>query len=315
VLGGSADQALTLYAGNAATGTLEPIKRSLSVELESEWIAKGTYLEFPSGESDSSRGYYYPPCNPITRGPDQHAPPLIVMCHGGPTASASPVLDLRIQFWTSRGFAVLDVDYRGSTGYGRHYRRALYGKWGVADVEDCVNGSRFLCQQGLADPDRLLIRGSSAGGYLVLCAAAFHEQFSAGASYYGIGDLESLFGDTHKFESHYDRSLLGDGNLDWLCQQRSPARHVESIHMPLIMFQGLDDKVVPPAQSENMFSLLEKNGVPVAYLAFEGEGHGFRKARTIADSLQSELAFYCRILGISPAGSLPEVAIKNFPAS
>ncbi|MCJ7557011.1 MAG: prolyl oligopeptidase family serine peptidase [Gammaproteobacteria bacterium] len=315
VLGGSPDQALTLYAGNAETSELEAIKCSVSLELESEWVSRGTYLEFPSGDGDLSRGYYYPPWNPNTQGPDQQAPPLIVMCHGGPTAGASPVLDLRIQFWTSRGFAVLDVDYRGSTGYGRHYRRALYGKWGVADVEDCVSGSRFLCQQGLADPKRLLIRGSSAGGYLVLCAAAFHEQFSAGASYYGIGDLESLFADTHKFESRYDRSLLGDGDLNRLCAQRSPARHAESIHMPLIMFQGLDDKVVPPAQSENMFRILKAKGVPVAYLTFEGEGHGFRKARTIADSLQSELAFYCRILGISPAGSLPEVAINNFPGS
>ncbi len=315
VLGGSPDQVLTLYAGDAATGRLEPVTRSLSLELESGWVSRAAYLEFPTVAGELSRGYYYPPCNPHTRGPDKQTPPLIVMCHGGPTACASPVLDLRIQFWTSRGFAVFDVDYRGSTGYGRPYRRALYGKWGVADVEDCVRGSRFLCQQGLADPGRLLIRGSSAGGYLVLCAAAFHGEFSAGASYYGIGDLESLFGDTHKFESRYDRSLLGDGDFNQLCEQRSPARHADSIHMPLIMFQGLDDKVVPPAQSENMFRILKTKGVPVAYLTFEGEGHGFRKALTIADSLQSELAFYCRILGISAAGSLPEVAIQNFPTS
>ena len=314
LLGGSPSRANTLYCCEPDGTRLEILKQSVALELDDAWISQPSYIEFPTSDGQGSRGYHYPPQNPMASGPDGELPPLIIVCHGGPTAGTSTAMDLRIQFWTSRGFAVFDVDYRGSTGYGRPYRRALYGKWGVADVEDCVYGSRYLCEMGLADPKRLLIRGSSAGGYLVLCAAAFHRQFSAGASYYGIGDLQSLLEDTHKFESRYDNTLLGGGNVNEIIAQRSPARHAEDVRMPLILFQGLNDKVVPPEQSENMYNILLKQGLPVAYLAFEGEGHGFRNAQTIATSLQSELAFYGRILGIAVAGDLPEVAIQNLPA-
>lgn len=315
ILGGSPARPNALYCCEPDGGSLETLKQSVAREIDKKWISQPRYLEFPTSDGQQSRGYYYPPRNPLAQGPDGELPPLIIVCHGGPTAGTSTAMDLRIQFWTSRGFAVFDVDYRGSTGYGRPYRRALYGKWGIADVEDCVHGSRFLCEKGLADPQRLLIRGSSAGGYLVLCAAAFHKQFSAGASYYGIGELQSLLEHTHKFESRYDHTLLGGDDVNEIIAQRSPARHAKDICMPLILFQGLNDKVVPPEQSENMYRILLEQGLPVAYLAFEGEGHGFRNAQTIATSLQSELAFYGRILGIAVAGELPAVAIQNLPTN
>lgn len=314
LLGGSPARANALYCCEPDGAGLEVLKQSVALEIDDGWISQPRYLEFPTSDGQLSRGYYYQPKNPLARSPDGELPPLVIVCHGGPTAGTSTAMDLRIQYWTSRGFAVFDVDYRGSTGYGRPYRRALYGKWGVADVEDCVYGSRYLCEQGLADPKRLLIRGSSAGGYLVLCAAAFHRQFSAGASYYGIGDLQSLLEHTHKFESRYDNTLLGGGDVNEIIAQRSPARHAEDVRMPLILFQGLNDKVVPPEQSENMYQVLLRQGLPVAYMAFEGEGHGFRNADTIATSLQSELAFYGRILGITVSGELPGVAIQNLPA-
>ncbi len=314
LLGGSPAQSNALYCCEPDGSRPETLRQSVTLDLDHAWISQPRYIEFPTSDGQLSRGYHYPPKNPLAQGLDGELPPLIIICHGGPTAGTSTAMDLRIQFWTSRGFAVFDVDYRGSTGYGRPYRRALYGNWGVADVEDCVYGSRALCEMGLADPKRLLIRGSSAGGYLVLCAAAFHRQFSAGASYYGIGELQSLLEHTHKFESRYDSTLLGGGNVNEIIAQRSPARHAENIRMPLILFQGLNDKVVPPEQSENMYKLLLKQGLPVAYLSFEGEGHGFRNSQTIATSLQSELAFYGRILGIAVAGELPEVAIHNLPA-
>lgn len=312
-LGGSPGQPMALAAAPAGEPTLQLIRHSVSSPLAPDWISQPRYLEFPSAGGSKARGFYYPPTNPGCRPMPGESPPLIIIAHGGPTGATSTIMDLRIQFWTSRGFAVFDVDYRGSTGYGRHYRRSLYGHWGVADVEDCVHGARHLCQQGLADPDRLIIRGSSAGGYLVLCAAAFHDQFRAGASYYGIGELQSLFEHTHKFESRYDRSLLGEGELSELFASRSPARHAEKINTPLIFFQGLDDKVVPPDQSENMYRILRDHGLPVAYLPFDGEGHGFRAAETIAVSLMSELAFYARILGLSPAEPLPTIPLANPP--
>ena len=313
ILGGSTAQANTLYCCKPDGSELETLKQSVATELDDEWISRPRYLEFPTSDGQISRGYHYPPSNPLAHGLDGELPPLIIICHGGPTAGTSTVMDLRIQFWTSRGFAVFDVDYRGSTGYGRPYRRALYGKWGIADVEDCVHASRYLCEEGLADPRRLLIRGNSAGGYLVLCAAAFHRQFTAGASYYGIGELKSLLEQTHKFESRYDHTLLGGSDVNEIIAQRSPARHAEDIRMALILFQGLNDKIVPPEQSENMYNILLKKGLPVSYLSFEGEGHGFRNGQTIATCLKSELAFYGRILGIAVSGELPQVAIQNLP--
>ena len=235
-----------------------------------------------------------------------------MVSHGGPTGATSTTLDLRIQFWTSRGFAVLDVDYRGSTGYGRAYRDRLAGAWGLADVEDCVNGARHLAAAGLVDGDRLAIRGGSAGGYTTLCALVFHDVFKAGASFYGISDLEALARDTHKFESRYLDGLIGP----WPEQagryrRRSPIHSAAQLSCPVIFFQGLDDKVVPPNQAERMVQVLRERGLPVAYLAFEGEQHGFRRAETIETTLQAELTFYGRVFGFRPAGELPALEIDN----
>jgi dipeptidyl aminopeptidase/acylaminoacyl peptidase len=242
------------------------------------------------------------------------APPVIVKCHGGPTGATSPAFDAKIQFWTTRGFAVLDVNYRGSTGFGRDYRESLYGRWGEADVEDCVAGVRFLAQQGLADPEAAFISGGSAGGYSVLCALAFTDAFRAGASYYGIGDLGALFGNTHKFESQYDLWLIGnpeDPATRRLFDERSPLKHADRIRCPVIFFQGGEDKVVPPEQSRSMYAALRQRGIPTAYLEFPEEGHGFRRAENIKAALEAELAFYCRVLGVKPAGDVPALDLGS----
>jgi dipeptidyl aminopeptidase/acylaminoacyl peptidase len=235
-----------------------------------------------------------------------------VRSHGGPTAAAGPALNLGIQFWTSRGFAVLDVNYRGSTGYGRLYRRALYGRWGEADVEDCVRGAEHLVAEGLADPERLLIRGSSAGGFTVLAALTFHDRFRAGASLYGIGDLEALAADTHKFESRYLDSLVGPWpEARAAYRARSPVHHVEGLAAPVIFFQGLQDRVVPPAQAEAMVAALRAKGLPVAYVTFPDERHGFKRAENIQRALEAELYFYGRVLGFTPADDLEPVPVDN----
>ena len=218
-------------------------------------------------------------------------------------------------YWTSRGFAVLDLNYRGSTGFGREYRRALYGQWGIADVEDAVAGAAWLAEQGLADPARLIIRGGSAGGYTTLAALAFHDGFSAGASHFGISDIEALARDTHKFESRYLDQLIGPypERAD-LYRERSPINHLEGFTAPLLLLQGLDDPVVPPNQSEMIFEALKSKGVPTAYRAFEGEADGFRKAQNQIRALEAELYFYSRVLGFETAQPLPELTIEGLPA-
>jgi dipeptidyl aminopeptidase/acylaminoacyl peptidase len=239
-------------------------------------------------------------------------PPLLVMSHGGPTSAASSALNLKIQYWTSRGFAVLDVNYRGSTGFGRAYREKLNGRWGVADVEDCVNGARFLVRQGRVDERRLAIRGGSAGGYTTLCALVFHDVFRAAAVYYGVSDLEALTRETHKFEAHYLDRLIGPyPETRELYRERSPIHHVGRLSCPVIFFQGLDDKVVPPDQTERMVEVLRRKRVPVAYVPFEGEAHGFRRAENIARALEAELYFYLRVFGLVPGEKLSPVAIEN----
>jgi dipeptidyl aminopeptidase/acylaminoacyl peptidase len=222
------------------------------------------------------------------------------------------VFSLRVQYWTSRGFAVLDVNYGGSTGYGREYRRRLNGSWGIVDVEDCVNGARYLVDGGRVDGERLAITGGSAGGYTTLAALAFHDTFSAGASHYGVSDLEALAKDTHKFESRYLDGLIGPyPERRDVYAERSPIHHLDGLSCPLILFQGLEDEIVPPNQAEMMVEALRAKGVPVAYLAFEGEQHGFRRGENIKRSLEAELYFYGRIFGFSPADGIEPVPIAN----
>ena len=231
--------------------------------------------------------------------PAGERPPLLVLTHGGPTGASSDVLDSKVQFWTSRGFAVLDINYSGSTGYGRAYRERLNGQWGIADVTDAVGGAEAMVAAGKADPARLAIRGGSAGGYTTLAALTFHHTFKAGASYYGISDLEVLQQDTHKFESRYNESLIGPyPAAREVYVARSPIHFTDRLSCPIILFQGLDDKVVPPNQSEMMAAALRKKGLKVKYVTFEGEQHGFRKAENIIRALEEELAFYRDVFGV-----------------
>jgi dipeptidyl aminopeptidase/acylaminoacyl peptidase len=234
------------------------------------------------------------------------------MVHGGPTAAARHSLHLPVRYWTSRGIAVVDVDYRGSTGYGRQYRRALDGRWGIADVEDAIAAARHLTDRGEVDGDRLLVRGGSAGGYTVLCALTFHDAFSAGASHYGVADLEALVRDTHKFESRYCDRLIGPyPERQDLYYERSPIHFTNRLECPVILFQGLEDQVVPPSQAEQMAAALRAKGLPVAYVPFEGEQHGFRKAENIKRALDAEFYFYARVFGYQPADPIEPVAIEN----
>ena len=271
-------------------------------------ISVPTAVSYPSANGRTAHAFHYPPRNDSWRAPEGERPPLIVIGHGGPTSMTMSTLRLAVQFWTSRGFAVLDVNYGGSTGYGRAYRELLSGQWGVVDVEDCVAGARWLAAHGLADPGRLAIRGASAGGFTTLAALAFHDVFKAGASYFGVGDLRALDEDTHKFESRYSHDLLGPiETRDVLYRERSPIHHVQRMSCPVIFFQGLDDKVVLPAQAESMAAALRAKGVPVAYLPFEGEGHGFRKKETLQRSLEAELSFYAQVFGFEPADPVEKV--------
>ena len=237
---------------------------------------------------------------------------MLLKSHGGPTAATSNALDLEIQFWTSRGFAVVDVNYGGSTGYGREYRRRLERNWGVVDVDDCVNAARHLAAQGLVDEKQLAIDGGSAGGYTTLAALTFRDIFSAGASYYGVSDLETLARDTHKFESRYLDTLVGPYPEEAaVYRERSPINFTERLSRPIILLQGLEDRIVPPDQAEAMFDAVRAKGIPTAYLAFAGEQHGFRQAGNIKRALEAELYFFCRVFGFEPADAIEPVDIEN----
>ncbi len=279
----------------------------------SEWYSVPVPVAFPTvGESAVAHALFYPPRSPAASGPHDELPPLIVQIHGGPTSCARPQLQLGVQYWTSRGFGVVDVNYRGSTGYGRVFRRMLDGAWGVADVQDCAEAAGWLAERGEVDGDRLVIHGGSAGGYTTLCALAFTDRFSAGTSSYGVADLEALARDTHKFESRYLDALVGPypSRRD-LYIERSPIHHVDALDRPLLVLQGLEDEVVPPNQSEMIVDALRQRGVPVAYLAFAGEQHGFRQAETIKRALEAELFFYARVLGFDPPAEIGPVEIQN----
>ncbi|MCZ7571637.1 MAG: S9 family peptidase [Ardenticatenaceae bacterium] len=313
-LAGSPVEALSIVQLDLATGQFEVLRRASEVTIDSGYLSIPEAIEFPTENGLTAHAFYYPPANRGYVAPEGERPPLLVMSHGGPTSATTGTLDLETQYWTSRGIAVLDVNYGGSTGYGRAYRERLNDRWGVVDLDDSVNGARFLAERGEVDGNRLAIRGGSAGGYTTLCALTFRDLFAAGASYFGVSDLEALAKETHKFESRYLDRLIGPyPERRDLYQERSPINFVERLACPVIFFQGLEDEVVPPAQAETMVAALRTKGVPVAYLPFEGEQHGFRRAENIKRSLDAELYFYSKIFGFEPAEPVEPVPIDNLP--
>ena len=292
--GGSATTPSSIVRLNLAPGKAEVLKQAIVTDPETaRYFSAVKPIEFPTEHNRTAYGLFYPARNPDYEAPGGEKPPLLVKVHGGPTSAASSVLDLRTQYWTSRGIAVLDVNYGGSTGYGREYRERLDGQWGIVDVEDSVYGARHLAAEGLVDGGRCVITGGSAGGFTVLAAMAFHDFFRGGASHYGVSDLAALQQDTHKFEARYNDSLIGPypERAD-LYRERSPISHVDRINAPVIFFQGDEDVVVPPSQTELMVEALRRKGIPVGYLLFSGEQHGFRKAGNIKRALDAELYFY-----------------------
>ena len=315
LLGGGPTTPEQLVTLDLRSGRQTVIRASSSVAFDPALVSKGEPISFPTTGGLIAHANYYAPTNPAHVPRDGELPPLIVMSHGGPTSSATASFSWNIQFWTSRGFAVVDVNYGGSSGYGRAYRQRLNGQWGVVDVDDAVNAARSLVERKAVDGDRVAIRGGSAGGYTTLSALAFRDFFKAGASHYGIGDLESLARDTHKFESRYLDTLIGPypARRD-LYVQRSPIHHTDRLSAPMILFQGSEDKAVPPNQAEAMYEAVRAKGLAVAYILFEGEGHGFRRAENIARAMEAELYFYGKIFGFTPADSIAPVTIDNLPA-
>jgi len=310
--GASPTQATALVVFDLATGQQTILKRASAIEIDPGYLSTPQPIEFPTTGGLTAYGIFYPPHNQDYTAPEGEKPPLLVLSHGGPTGATSSALKLGVQYWTSRGFAVLDVNYGGSAGYGRAYRERLNDQWGIVDVDDCANSARYLAEQGLVDPARLAIRGGSAGGYTTLCALTFRDVFHAGASHYGVSDLEGLATDTHKFESRYLDGLIGPyPERRDLYEARSPIHHIAKLNCPVIFFQGLEDKVVPPSQAETMVEALRTKGIPVAYLPFEGEQHGFRRAENIKRALDAELYFYGRIFGFELADPVEPVEIEN----
>jgi len=312
-VGASPSHAPAVARSDLVTGATEIVRSSSSLKLDGRDISIPEAIEFPTEGGVTAHAFYYPPRNAEYHALPSERPPLIVISHGGPTTQTKAVLDLQVQFWTSRGFAVVDVNYGGSTGYGREYRQRLNWHWGIVDVDDNINAARYLVEQGTADPDRLIIRGGSAGGYTTLAALTFHpEVFRAGASYYGVSDVEALAKDTHKFESRYLDTLIGAyPEAKEVYRERSPIHFIDRLSCALIVFQGLEDKVVPPDQSQRMADAVQEKGLPVAYLAFQGEQHGFRRAETIIRCLEAELYFYGAVFTFTPAGPLTPIQIDN----
>jgi len=311
-LAGSPSEPLSVVRLDLETGRHEVLRRSTTLAVGPEYLSTPEPIEFPSTDGRTTHGLFYPPKNPDFFAPEAERPPLVVMIHGGPTSMVSTALRLNIQYYTSRGIAVLDVNYGGSTGYGRAYRERLYGEWGVVDVDDCCFGAAALAAEERVDGKRLAIRGGSAGGYTTLACLAFRKVFAAGASHYGISDCEILAQDTHKFESRYLDTLIGPyPERRDLYVERSPLHHLGGLDRPVIFFQGLDDEVVPPNQAKILFDALRRRGVVTAYVPFEGEQHGFRKAENICRALEGELYFFARVLGFEPADLIPPVPIEN----
>lgn len=311
-LAGSATQSSAIIQMDLPRQQLTVLRRSSSLGIDSGYLSKPQSIAFPTENGLISYAFFYPPQNQDFLAPTTEKPPLVVKSHGGPTSAASSTFNLKIQYWTSRGFAFLDVNYGGSTGYGREYRQRLNGQWGIVDVDDCVNGAKYLAQQGIVDAERLAIAGGSAGGYTTLCALTFRNVFQAGASYYGVSDLEALVTDTHKFEARYLDRLIGPyPERKDLYQARSPIHFTEQLSCPVIFFQGLEDKIVPPNQAEMMVTALKAKGLPVAYVTYEGEQHGFRRAENIKRTLDGEFYFYSRVFGFELAEDVEPVPIEN----
>jgi dipeptidyl aminopeptidase/acylaminoacyl peptidase len=312
-LGGAPTEFPALVRLDLASHRTEVLRRSSELVLDPGYISVPRAIEFPTEGGLTAHAFFYPPHNHDYAAPRGERPPLLVMSHGGPTGATAAVLDPEKLYWTSRGFAVLDVNYGGSTGYGRAYRQRLNGQWGVVDVNDCANGARELARRGEVDGDRLAITGGSAGGYTTLCALTFRDDFRAGASHFGISDLEVFAKDTHKFESRYLDRLIGPyPERKDLYQERSPINFTNRLECPVILFQGLEDKVVPPNQAQLMVDALRTKQLPVAYVAFEGEQHGFRKAENIKRALDGEFYFYQKYLLGFPV-ELPDW-IQDFPS-
>jgi dipeptidyl aminopeptidase/acylaminoacyl peptidase len=310
--GGSPSQPAAVVRLDLKTNGIEILRRATELEIDEGYISIPQAIEFPTTGGLTAHAFYYAPRNRDFTAPAGELPPLLVKSHGGPTSATTTGFSLSIQYWTSRGIAVLDVNYGGSTGYGRAYRERLKDRWGIVDVDDCVNGARYLVERGLVDAARCAIDGGSAGGYTTLCALTFHDTFKAGASHFGVSDLEALAKETHKFESRYLDGLIGPypERAD-LYRERSPIYHTAQLSCPAIFFQGLEDKVVPPNQAEMMVEALRQKGLPVAYVAFEGEQHGFRKAENIKRALDGELYFYSRIFNFELADQVEPVTIEN----
>jgi dipeptidyl aminopeptidase/acylaminoacyl peptidase len=311
-LGGSPTEATAIIKLDLNTFREQVLRRTGELEIDPGYLSLPEAIAFPTTDQLTAYAWYYPPQNKDYRALPGELPPLVVKSHGGPTAAAAVDLNLRIQYWTSRGFGYLDVNYGGSIGYGRQYRQRLDGKWGIVDVDDCINAAKYLVERQRVDGDRLVITGSSAGGYTTLAALTFRDTFKAGASYYGVSDLEIFAKDTHKFESRYLDRLVGKYPEDKkIYQERSPIYFTEQLDCPVIFFQGLKDQVVPPNQAEMMFQAIKHKGLPVAYIAFPQEAHGFRIAENIKKALDSEFYFYSRVFGFLPADPLEEIEIIN----
>ena len=309
---GSPTEAATIVKFDLQTRAFEVLRRSSSLQIDAAYLSAPRAVEFPTEGGLTAHGFYYPPTNRDYRAPEGELPPLLVESHGGPTSAATTAMSLGIQYWTSRGIAVLDVNYGGSTGFGRAYRERLKSKWGIVDVDDCANGARYLVGQGEADGDRLMITGGSAGGYTTLCALTFRDTFSAGASHYGVSDAEALARETHKFESRYLDGFMGPYPEEReIYVARSPINFTDRLSCPVIFFQGLEDKVVLPNQAEMMVAALREKGIPVAYLPFAGEQHGFRQAQNIKRALDGELYFYSRVFDFELAEPVEPVQIDN----
>jgi dipeptidyl aminopeptidase/acylaminoacyl peptidase len=312
-VGASPTEPPTLLELDLASGEERVVRRSLELDLDPAGISVPRAISFPTRDGATAHAFFYPPTNPEAEAPDGERPPLRVICHGGPTAHSDPHLDIETQFFTSRGIGVVDVNYRGSTGYGRAYRRLLEGRWGEIDWQDCVSAAQYLAEQGDADPERTWVEGGSAGGYVVFCALVYDPPaFAAGVSYFGVADAEALALETHKFESRYLDSLVGPypERAD-LYRERSPVHFADRLERPLLLLQGLDDKIVLPAQAEMMVEVLERKGIPHAYLAFEGEGHGFRREESIVRSLEATLSFVGQVFGFEPAGDVEPLALAR----